>query len=501
MSLKKNISSNYVAQFYLIGLNYLTLPYLFSGIGAEGYGLIGFFATMQAWFSLLDLGMLPALSRESNKYHAGAITALEFRKTYRVLLVIFLFVGVVGSGLIFLNANVIAFHWIKSENIKKEDIIAVVQIMALCAGLRWFGGIYRSLFLGAERMLTLNSYSVFIATLRFVAVFGVMNLYGYTVEVYFFYQLIIALIELFGLILISRTVLPKLESKSERIGWEIKSTLPVIKFALTIAFTSTVWILLTQLDKLILSGILNIKEFGYLTIATMLSSSVNIAVAPLSTIIMSRLSKLQAEKKEIEFLEFYRKATRWVVLIVGTMAILLAFFSDSWIAAWIGAEKFSKEASIAISLYSIGNAIIAVGAFPYYMQYAKGELKYHLRGNLIFGVLIIPILIGATIHYGVVGAGMTWIIFNLTSLLFWQNYIHSKFIPKFHWNWIFSDIFLTLLPGVVVSTCIALLQINVLTKLDHVLKLGVSGALVLSAMIVFSSELRGDVSKYLLRNK
>lgn len=497
MNMKSNLLSNYAAQIYLIGVNYITLPYLFESVGANTYGLIGLFATMQAWFSVFDLGMLPALSRESNKYHAGAITALEFRQIFRVLLGVFFVIGMIGSGLLLLNADTIALKWIKNSELSNSDLIEIIRIISICVGLRWFGGIYKSLFLGAEKLLYLNLYLIVIATLRFIGVFSAMNFWGYDAKIYFQYQLIVALIELFSIMILSNLVLPKIKNNYQKIGWKIGKVIPVLSFALTIAFTSAVWIIVTQLDKLILSGILDIKEYGYLTIAIMLSNSINMLAGPLSTIIMSRLSALCAKNKDAEFIYFYRKSTKWMVLIAGTMGILLSFYPESWIKAWMGNAELSSQAIVAISLYSIGNAIISIGAFPYYMQYAKGNLKYHVGGNIVFAVLIVPTMIFASLRYGIVGAGMVWVLFNLLSLLFWQNYIHEKFISGFHWDWIFNDILKVLAPGLITAAFIYFMHVDVVTKLENISKLIISGLLISSSMIIFDLDFRSDVRKFL----
>ena len=62
--LKKNIIANYIGQFYLIVIGIIMLPFYLEYLGAEAYGLVGFFALMQSWMVLLDMGISPTLSRE-----------------------------------------------------------------------------------------------------------------------------------------------------------------------------------------------------------------------------------------------------------------------------------------------------------------------------------------------------------------------------------------------------------------------------------------------------
>ena len=57
MSLKRNILANYVGQLYVTLIGILLVPMYVKYMGAEAYGLVGFYAMLQAWFMLLDMGL------------------------------------------------------------------------------------------------------------------------------------------------------------------------------------------------------------------------------------------------------------------------------------------------------------------------------------------------------------------------------------------------------------------------------------------------------------
>lgn len=61
LSVIRNTSLNYLGQAYALLIGILILPFYLRHLGAEAYGLIGFFAVLQAWLQLLDAGMSPAL--------------------------------------------------------------------------------------------------------------------------------------------------------------------------------------------------------------------------------------------------------------------------------------------------------------------------------------------------------------------------------------------------------------------------------------------------------
>lgn len=446
MSLKKNILANYVSQLYVTGIGILILPLYIKYMGAEAYGLVGFFTMLQAWFGLLDMGLTPTIGRETARYHGGSMSALAYRQLFRALSLIFLAVAVVGGSSLFLLADVVAGQWLNIESLDIHTVVIAVQIMAISVALRWMCGLYRGVVTGSERLVWLSGFNVFVATLRFIAVFLSMWQFGFTPLVFFIHQLIVALIELAGLFWMGSRLLPSKAGLQEKIGWSFKPVKPVLKFALTIAFTSSIWVLVTQTDKLILSGILPLAEYGYFTLAVLVASGIMVISGPISSAIMPRMARLNAEGKHDEMIHIYRNATQLVSVVTGSASLVVAFSPGALLYAWTGDIYLAEQAAPILRLYVLGNAILAVGAFPYYLQYALGNLRYHLIGNVIMFFTLIPVIIFAASCFGGVGAGYAWLGTNILYLLLWVAYVHHKLQPGMHLKWLLIDIFSIYLP-------------------------------------------------------
>lgn len=90
MSLKRNILANYVSQIYIMVIGIVMVPLYVRYMGVEAYGLVGFFALLQAWFQLLDIGLTPTMARETARFQGGATDALSLRRLLRTLEGIFI---------------------------------------------------------------------------------------------------------------------------------------------------------------------------------------------------------------------------------------------------------------------------------------------------------------------------------------------------------------------------------------------------------------------------
>lgn len=450
--LKANILANYVSQIYVTLVGILLLPIYIKYMGSEAYGLIGFFSMLQAWFGVLDLGLTPTVGRETARYKGGAVSALAFRQLYRALTVIFVIVAIVGSGTLFFLSELITTKWLNLETLPVDDVIIAVQIMAISVGLRWMTGLYRGVVTGFEQLVWLSGFNALVATLRFVGVFASMWYFGFTPFVFFIHQFITALIENIGLAIKSHLLLPQKINLSEEIGWSFEPVKPVLKFSLTIAFTASVWVFVTQTDKLVLSGILSLENYGYFTLAVLVANGIMMTSGPISSAIMPRMARLNAEGKHDEMINIYRQATQLVAIVSGSVAITLVVTAKPLLIAWTGDSHLANQTALILRLYAAGNLFLCIAAFAYYLQYAKGNLRYHLIGNAGLVVILIPSIIFSASHFGAVGAGYVWLIMNSLFLFIWVAYVHHKLVPNLHLKWLFNDGLKIIIPSCLVTS-------------------------------------------------
>lgn len=458
MSFKRKLFASYVSQIYTTLIGIVIVPVYIKYMGAEAYGLIGFYAMLQAWFQLLDMGLAPTISRETARFSGGAIDALTLRRLLRALEGIFYAVGIGGAIALALSSNVIATSWLKVEQLPLAQVRVSIELMACIIGLRWIAGLYRGAIGGFEQQVWLGKLNVATATARFVAVILIFEMLGTSPLHFFAYQLLVGFVETGVLVSKTYRLLPAIPL-GDRIPWSLKPLRSVMKFSLSIAFTSSVWVFVTQTDKLVLSKMLSLSTYAYFTLAVLLASGVSIMSGPISSALLPRLSRLNAEGDEDGLLILYRQATQLVVVIVAPIALMLACFAEPLLLAWTGSAETTRLSAPILRLYALGNGVLALGAFPYYLQFAKGNLRLHMLGNLLFIVLLIPSIVISTYWYGALGAGWAWLGANTTYFIVWVPLVHRKLAPGLHWDWISKDI----APVVLTSALAAIFAAAMLT--------------------------------------
>jgi O-antigen/teichoic acid export membrane protein len=211
-------------------------------------------------------------------------------------------------------------------------------------------------------------------------------------------------------------------------------------FAATIAVTSGSWILVTQLDKILLAGVLPLSDLGYFSLAVTLASGIMIVAGPIGLAIMPRMARLEAEGNPDAVFEVYRRATRSLSLLVLPAGAILTLFSPQVLFIWTGSASVAERAGNVLSLYAAGYTVLAFTAMAYHVQYAKGDLKWHLFGSILVLVPLIPGMIWSARRYGLDGPGLVWFAIHAVYLAIWVPLIHRRVLPGIHVRWLVCDI-------------------------------------------------------------
>ena len=468
MSLRRNILASYASQIYVTLIGIGMVPFYVKYMGAEAYGLVGFFAMLQAWFQLLDMGLTPTMARETARFQGGGTDALSLRRLLRALEGIFIGVAVVGAIVLMAGASTIAGHWLKVQQLPLVEVEHAIMLMALIVAMRWVCGLYRGAINGFERLVWLSGFNAAIATARFVLVIPLFIYVGASPTDFFVFQLAVAVVELIVLVAQTYHLLPSvgLVVGEPITPWDWTPLRGMLKFSLSIAFTSSVWVLVTQTDKLVLSKLLPLADYAYFTLAVLVAGGVLIVSGPISAVLLPRMARLFAERNEKGLIEIYRSATRLVAVIVLPATLILAFFADKVLIAWTGDVAISAKAAPVLILYALGNGVLALAAFPYYLQFAKGDLKLHVIGNLFFLLLLVPCLVWSASRFGAIGAGYAWLVANVTYFVAWIPLVHRRFAPGLHLRWLMGDI-----------GAISLVAVAVALSVDHLVTWPTSRAL------------------------
>lgn len=466
-SLKLNAMANYVGQLFSIVIGIVFVPFYLMYLGAEAYGLVGFFIVLQTWFGLLDIGLSPILNREVAKARAKSHDFVPFRRLLRTVEIIFISMAVLLAAGMWLFSEVIANHWFKLETLSVKEVSYCVALMGAIGGFRLFSSIYRSGFGGMEAQIPLNAINITFSLVKALGSLAVLHFVSTDPLVFFVFQFAVGLLEPVLLGVVFYRMLP--ETK-DRIGVKFyKNELtPTLPFGLSIAYNTAIWITLTQLDKFILSGTLSLKDFGFMTLVTSLTTAVLMMTGPIGNALVPRLTYLISANKQDDMLRLYKISSQLMTVLMVSLTGMIALFSKELLFAWSGNLEAAQWGAPVLMWYMLGGLLSSMLAYPFMLQYAAGNMRLQVQMNTIRFVVYIPVIILAIHQFGSVGAAFVWFAMQLVSCLIWPRLVHNQFDTNLHAVWFRESILPILVAGGFGVLLICLLPLPDLTLLSRI---------------------------------
>ena len=449
-SFKKNIIANFFGQGWIALMSLAFIPLYINYLGIVSYGLIGIFAMLQVWLGLLDMGMTPALSREMARFIGGGGDSQSISNILRSIITIAVIISMIIALSVWLCSNWLATNWIKSAKLSELKVANAFTIMGLIIGLKFIEGIYRSAVVGLQKQVFLNIASSSLETLRGFGAVVLLIFISPTIEAFFIWQGIISILSLIMMAYITYSSIPK-PPISSKFSWE---ALDGIKsFALGIMSITILSILLTQVDKLLLTHLLSLEDFGNYSLAFVVSNAIYKFAGPVTQAIYPHMTSLEARGDTNELIKVYHKGSQFVTILMGPLAIILIVFPDVILWLWTKNSVLTSKVSPLVTVISLGVFLNGIMQLPGLIQYVYNWTNLTIRTNIFALIIVVPSLMFIVPKYGSLGAAWVWVSLNTFYFIFTIHFLHLKILKNEKWNWYFQDIFLPLLA----SICFALI--------------------------------------------
>jgi O-antigen/teichoic acid export membrane protein len=405
-----NILSNVLSRIWSIGIGLAMIPIYTSILGMEAYGLVGFYATLIGSLAILDLGLSATLSRELARSMALKTPSEKLQNLVYSLEGIYWCFAIILSVLIILFAPVIANHWVKAEKLNTEQITNSIMLMGGIIAFQWPQSIYNGGLMGLQQLVPLNIASTIWNTIKSIGVVFVLKFISAQIEIFFLWQILTTAFMTFTLRYLLWKKLPKSDSKPTFSILEIKN---IWKFAAGMTGISLATFCLSQIDKIVLSKILTLKEYGFYIISWAVGTSILLGTNILGAIILPKITETVALGDNQLILSNYHRYNRLIASIVAPLGILLCFFSYDIIFLWTQNRETSLSIWLAVSILSAGSLFNSFMHLPYYLMLAYGNTKFTIYQNIVASILLTPLLFWWTDKWGITGATLVWLFVNL----------------------------------------------------------------------------------------
>ncbi|EPN55104.1 polysaccharide biosynthesis protein, partial [Pseudomonas syringae pv. actinidiae ICMP 19096] len=126
---------------------------------------------------------------------------------------------------------------------------------------------------------------------------------------------------------------------------------PILPFAASLSLSAVLWIVLTQLDKVLLSSLLPLDQYGYFSLVALIAAGLMMLTNPLVQTLLPRLTVLMAEGRRDEMHALFLAANRLVCTCLFPLAALIALQAEPLIFAWTGDQAAARWSSPVLGWY------------------------------------------------------------------------------------------------------------------------------------------------------
>jgi O-antigen/teichoic acid export membrane protein len=490
-SVRLNLSANLISKFLSVAVSFACVPVYIHVLGVAGYGIIGIWTTLETLATLLDLGLSPAMTRELAAGARRTEDAQDVRDLVRTVEVVYWTFGISIGAIIALGAPLIATHWLQSSQVSPADLRTLVQLIGLLILCRWPLSFYSSSLSGLERQVLLSWMGFVFALLRSVGAVVVLVFVSPTIWAFLFWQIAI---NLANTVSVAAALWLSLPWGRRAPRFRPKMLTRFWKFAGGVTGVALVSMLLTDLDKLVVSGMGSLEDFGYYTLASRLAGTLYLASSSVFTAVYPAFVRLAAAQDEAKLAELYHKGAQIMSLLVFPGAITAGFFAKPLIFAWTGNELVADNTAPIAALLIIGTALHCAGLLPYAAQLAHGWTSLAFWTNLAYVPITTVLLFALTKQFGGVGAAGVWLLIAASYFLTQIPLMHRKILRHQARRWYINDVGIPLVSCGLAAWLLAVAVGPATTRIGAVLTVALVGLLVGTVGLLATPLVRDQLS-------
>jgi len=445
---RHNIIANFSGKAVAAVFSLAFVPVYIRLMGVEVYGLIGVFVSLGAILSLLDMGLSATLSREMSRMNGQTDVDTESRNLVRTFELIYWTIGLLLGLVVLSLAPLVTAYWINASTVDSKTVERAIMIMGVSIALQWPGSMYAGGLMGLQRQVGLNVIRTVMVMIQHGGAVLLLVFISPSILLFFLWQALAGLVTTIALAHWLWKSLPPAQQKTK---FDINLLTKNWRFAAGMTGISIVTVLLTQMDKIILSKMLSLESFGYYVLAFNVANALQNLVTPIFTALYPKFTQLVSGGDERKLINLYHLGCQFLSAVVLPVAVGIAVFSREILELWLGHTDVASHAYPILTLLIIGTALNAVMTLPYGMQLAYGKTKIILIANVLAVIFLIPVMVLLVQEYKGLGAAWAWIILNIGYIVFLIPVLHRTTLKHEMRMWYWED---NLLPGLVVCVIV-----------------------------------------------
>jgi O-antigen/teichoic acid export membrane protein len=381
------------------------VPVYIHFLGTESYGVIGFYIALISLLQILDFGMTPTISREAAKY-ASQNMLPELSRLCLPLAVVMWLLAIMFATLMISVSSLISEHWLQHKTTNPAQVADALIWMGVALAARLLINFYHGILIGISQLHISSLIHIVFVTATGILTIASLVFVKADIKTFFIVQLLINCVHV---ITVRLFVVRKIGYRSIfQLNWSPLGGL--VKFSGTMTFVTLSGLVISQMDKLLLSRLTTLDQVGVYSAASMLAIGLFVLIGPVYNILFPKFTALVGNGDASEASILYLRSTSLVLAGLLPIACTLSLHAEQILFLWTRNRDLAVNAAPILSVLVLGYAVNGVMYPAYALQLAHGRADLPLQINVGLLLLLLPVSIPLILKYGAYGAAIGWLV-------------------------------------------------------------------------------------------
>lgn len=418
-------------------ISFAVLPIYLSYLGTESIGVVSAFSSVQAMLALMDCSLSASLTREIARASAVNNQWERTKNLSRTMEAAYWGLALLAGGILICSVPIISNDWLNPETLSRTEIREALYLGAIGLICQWPSTLYSGGLAGLQKQKIMAVVSVSIATSRAAITIFCLWMFTPTVLTIFIVGIAVGLTQSIVMRFLFWRSMPGYPMLGQ---FQFRLIKDIWRFAVGLSVITITTVMLLQADKIILSRLLPLGEFGIYTISVAIASALYIVSGSFFVVTFPKLCELVAANDHAKLISFYHTASQLLSVLVTPASAVIFFFSSELLILWTRNINVAQQGHKILSIYVVGSVLNCILSIPYAAQLAFGRLRMAMATNLICLALAFPLMYFLFQTYGSLSGAITWGIINFILLSTMAYVTNKRFSQNEARQWYISDV-------------------------------------------------------------
>jgi len=400
--LARNTALNIVGQVIPLAVGVVATPYTIRHLGPERFGILSLAWIIVGYFALFDLGIGPATTKfvaellgrgEPERLPAVVWTALATQSG----------MGLAAGALLAAASPLLAHRLLKIPPSLHTDALWVFLTLAVSFPISFATGSLRGVLAASQRFELLNAIGIPSSALYYVIPVAALALgLGLPAIV-----LLLVASRLAGLAAHAFFCLRLYPTLGHGFIFARPLVRPLLGYGGWVTVSGAVNPILTYFDRFLIGVLVSIAALGFYTPPCMISTKLTIIPGSLAATLFPAFSSSAGRGDRAWISNALARSLKYLLLIVGPPALVLAFFARPILTLWVGA-RFAAQGATVLQILAVGVLLSSLAYVPSNLLQGVGRPDLTAK----FYLLEIPLHVGLAwflvARLGLPGAALAW---------------------------------------------------------------------------------------------